>query len=541
MFNFACYKICTMKHKYLFAAIVLCLCRFTLFAESDTLRVVSASAEVESSQVSEQRVDVAPMPVGEDRTDSLVSVRIRTVNLHRDTLTTIISTADSTAREVEDIIPADSADRRGHYLDAYIGLGGGSLGYKLKNSDSHTGTLDGGFSALLQLQYAYYFHPNWGVTAGLWFTNYTSHATLKGDFYWNDQVDSDTEQHYNHHAHINSWRERETVHSLAIPIGVQWNKYFNDEIGMYAGLGIAPEFAVHNRYKLTSAELVHKGEYPAWGLTLEDMHEFATKQYSNDPQAKGKLTKVKPAVGIFAEVGGQVFVTKQIDFVFGAYFNCTFNDANSHKDNAFGVKDDDFSFMTEPYTGLWSTDMAGKSHPWEVGVKAGIHWHYIAPPRHEFHTEYDPFTRRDTTVSIVERYDTLYSNRIDTIQGIDYSAMYRKVPVSLEPFNLIFFDLDKANINEEAEEYLQAIYGLLQDKPNQRIAVSGHASTEGNYQHNVRLARRRAENVVKRLIELGIEPERIETRSYGPDVPYDNDANHDLSLDRRVEITPIDD
>ena len=531
-----------MKKSVLFAALLLLFADNAFSQKADTTRVITRSAAVESRTATEKRGDVAEMAVGADRTDSLVNMIITTVELHRDTLTTIVSTPDSTAREVEDIIPADSTDRRGHWLDAHVGVGGGSLGYKLDETASVSSSVGGGFSALLQLQYAYYFHKNWGVTAGLWFTNYTSFARLSGIVYYDDVEDSDREQHYNHSARIAAWKERETVHSLGIPIGVQWNQYFNEEIGMFAGLGIAPAFAVGRTYRLQEAELIHSGYYPAWGLTLQEMHEFTDKTYTDHESAKGKMS-VSPSIGLFADLGGQVFVSKQIDFVFGAYFNITFNDVNKSDRQPFGIKDDDYKFLKDNYTynGLYATDWAGGSHPWELGVKAGIHWHYIAPPRHEFHTEYDPFTRRDTSVSIVERYDTIYTTRIDTVQGIDYAAMFRKVPVSLEPFNLIFFEQDKSNINEEAEEYLQAIVSLLGDKPEQRIAVSGHASTEGNYNHNVRLARRRADNVVKRLVELGIAPERIETRSYGPDVPYDNDANHDLSLDRRVEITPIDD
>ena len=37
----------------------------------------------------------------------------------------------------------------------------------------------------------------------------------------------------------------------------------------------------------------------------------------------------------------------------------------------------------DTYDGAYATNLSGTSHPWEVGIKVGIHWHYIAPDKHE--------------------------------------------------------------------------------------------------------------------------------------------------------------
>ena len=162
-----------------------------------------------------------------------------------DTVETVSAVPDSVAKQREVVIPADSADRRGHYIQAHVGLGYGSVGYKL-SGDGNRAT--GSFSALLQLQYAYFFHPNWGVGAGLWFTNYTTNARIAGTYQWLGQTDTDYETNYDHTSKVNKWKERETLHNLAIPISIQFQMKKDEwKAGIFAALGLAPSFSVSKR------------------------------------------------------------------------------------------------------------------------------------------------------------------------------------------------------------------------------------------------------------------------------------------------------
>ena len=148
-----------------------------------------------------------------------------------DTVVTIEAVPDSVARQREEVIKTDSTDRRGHYIEAYIGMGYGSLGYQLSGAANR---VSGSFSGLVQLQYAYFFHQNFGIGAGVWFTNYTSIAHIGGNYTWtqyangNPLKDSDTEQNYYHTATVHKWRERETLHNIGIPISLQF-QYKEDD------------------------------------------------------------------------------------------------------------------------------------------------------------------------------------------------------------------------------------------------------------------------------------------------------------------------
>ena len=447
---------------------------------------------------------------------------------------TVVSTEfipDSIAKQREVVIPTDSTDRRGHYIQAHIGLGYGSLGYQLDGVDNR---VNGSFSALLQLQYAYYFHPNWGVGVGLWFTNYTSFAHIGGDYQWKDQTDTDYELHYDHTASVQNWRERETIHNLGIPISLQFQMRKEDwKAGIFAALGVAPSFSVSKKYKVLEGEIDHSGYYPAWDLTLTDMHEFGKKEYKDAPQSKGKLS-VRPQATFFADLGALILLTKQIDLLVGGYFNISMNNANSSDKADLGWKDDTFTFMNE-YNGAYATTLANGSHPWEAGVKVGIHWHYIKPDKHEIEDYFEPFMREETRTEYKERQDTILIARADTI----VPEHIQQVAEEVEKFNKIYFAFDKYYLTNKAKFYLNSIVDALNRVPDAQIMIDGHASSEGQSEYNNILSENRARTVRNYLTSRGVDEKRIVTAGHGSSIPNEDLEYEAMSRDRRVEIKVV--
>lgn len=447
---------------------------------------------------------------------------------------TVVSTEfipDSIAKQREVVIPTDSTDRRGHYIQAHIGLGYGSLGYQLDGADNR---VNGSFSALLQLQYAYYFHPNWGVGVGLWFTNYTSFAHIGGDYQWKDQTDTDYELHYDHTASVQNWRERETIHNLGIPVSLQFQIRKEDwKAGIFAALGVAPSFSVSKKYKVLEGEIDHSGYYPAWDLTLTDMHEFGKKDYKDAPQSKGKLS-VRPQATFFADLGALIPLTKQIDLLVGGYFNISMNNANSSDKADLGWKDDTFTFMNE-YNGAYATTLANGSHPWEAGVKVGIHWHYIKPDKHEIEDYFEPFMREETRTEYKERQDTILIARADTI----VPEHIQQVAEEVEKFNKIYFAFDKYYLTNKAKFYLNSIVDALNRVPDAQIMIDGHASSEGQSEYNNILSENRARTVRNYLISRGVDEKRIVTAGHGSSIPNEDLEYEAMSRDRRVEIKVV--
>ena len=517
-----------MKH---ILAILLLLIPPALFAEPDTLRIMNVAQSPERTAVSEQSFATEETEEMKRQPDSLVRVEITTINYFTDTLTRIAYTPDSVPQSRIDTIHADSTDRRGHYIEAHVGLGYGSLGYSL---DGINNRVAGSLSALMQIQYAYFFHQNVGIGAGLWFTNYTSNAHLGGVYTWDDQIDTDLEQHYNHIATIHRWNERQTIHNVGIPISLQF-QYHKDprKTGMFAALGVAPSLSVMKSYKVLEGDVSHTGFYPAWGLELREMHEFREIDYTQYPFAKGTLS-TNFQVAAFAEIGALIPLTPQIDLFIGAYGNIVANDANGSEKQDLGWKDETFTFMNE-YKGAYATTLASSSHPFEAGIKIGIHWRHIKPDVHDTVNYFDYFTRHDTIVDLLPRTDTVVVERYDTLTR----AHIAKAAEEVEKFNKIYFDYDSHHLSQEAQDYLSSIVGVLNKVPDAKIAIDGHASEEGQRLHNERLAYNRAKAVAKFLISQGIEKERVIVIGHGSLVPNEENVNHELPLDRRVEVKVV--
>ena len=89
-----------------------------MYAQSDTMRIMRPAALPERTEVNEQTFATEDTPELQKTPDSLVRVEVTTIHYFTDTLTSIISTPDSVAKQREEIIRTDSADRRGHYLQA---------------------------------------------------------------------------------------------------------------------------------------------------------------------------------------------------------------------------------------------------------------------------------------------------------------------------------------------------------------------------------------------------------------------------------------
>ena len=524
-----------MKHKLI---LLLALCvQMPLLAQNDTVRIMREAQQPERTEVSEQSFATEDTPELKKTPDSLVRVEVTTIHYFTDTLTRIAFVPDSIGQQRIDTVRTDSADRRGHYLEAHIGLGYGTLGYTLANAANQDNRVDGSFSALLQLQYAYFFHKNVGIGAGLWFTNYTSNAHIGGEYKWMDQTDSDTEQHYDHTATVRRWNERETIHNLGIPISLQFQALNEQKkAGFFAALGVAPSFSVMKKYKVTEGEIAHAGRYEAWGLTLENsVHEFGTKtDYPDRAESQGELSVAIPQVAVFADLGALIPVTKQVDFFIGGYFNMVVNDANKSEKKELGWKDREFAFMEE-YKGAYATTLASASRPWEAGLKVGIHWRHIKPDKHTTVGYFDYFTRQDTLVDMIARRDTIITERIDTLTR----AHIAKAAEEVEKFNKIYFDYDSYKLREESQNYLKSIVGVLNKVPDAKIAIDGHASEEGQRRHNEKLAYNRAKAVAKFLVEQGIDKKRVIVIGHGSLIPNEENVNHELPLDRRAEVKVV--
>lgn len=80
---------------------------------------------------------------------------------------------------------------------------------------------------------------------------------------------------------------------------------------------------------------------------------------------------------------------------------------------------------------------------------------------------------------------------------------------------VIYFDLDKSDIREDAAVELAKILEVLKEYPAMKIDVRSHTDCRQTAWYNMALSERRAKSTMKWLIAHGIAPDRLTGRGYG--------------------------
>ncbi len=102
----------------------------------------------------------------------------------------------------------------------------------------------------------------------------------------------------------------------------------------------------------------------------------------------------------------------------------------------------------------------------------------------------------------------------------------------------IYFDTDKAVIKPESRPTLNEIAKLLQAQPQLTVFIVGHTDSQGTYEYNADLSRKRAEAVAAELAKsYKIAATRLKTAGVGFLAPIGSNATDDgRALNRRVEL-----
>lgn len=101
---------------------------------------------------------------------------------------------------------------------------------------------------------------------------------------------------------------------------------------------------------------------------------------------------------------------------------------------------------------------------------------------------------------------------------------------SLEDFQVnvgdrVFFDLDQYRLSQDAQGILRRQAAWLSSYPNVNILVAGNCDERGTREYNLALGERRASVVKSYLVDLGVDPARIQTVSYGKERPIALESN----------------
>jgi OmpA-OmpF porin, OOP family len=102
----------------------------------------------------------------------------------------------------------------------------------------------------------------------------------------------------------------------------------------------------------------------------------------------------------------------------------------------------------------------------------------------------------------------------------------------------IYFDTDKAVIKPESRPTLEQIAKLLAGQPQLNVFIVGHTDSQGTFDYNLDLSRRRAEAIAQELVKsYRIAQPRLRTAGVGLLAPIgSNTSEAGRALNRRVEL-----
>ncbi len=90
------------------------------------------------------------------------------------------------------------------------------------------------------------------------------------------------------------------------------------------------------------------------------------------------------------------------------------------------------------------------------------------------------------------------------------------------PFVPVYFDFDRSNIRPDQVSSIEANAAVLKENPGMTIKIEGNCDERGTNEYNMALGERRAQSAKRYLENLGVDPSRMTTISYGEERPINH-------------------
>jgi len=100
---------------------------------------------------------------------------------------------------------------------------------------------------------------------------------------------------------------------------------------------------------------------------------------------------------------------------------------------------------------------------------------------------------------------------------------------------IIYFATNDSKLNERNNQILDEVFNTLQNYSSYKVVVEGHTDSSGQASFNQALSEKRANSVMRYLIEKGMSPSRVSAKGYGETRPaVSNDTAEGRRENRRV-------
>jgi len=145
------------------------------------------------------------------------------------------------------------------------------------------------------------------------------------------------------------------------------------------------------------------------------------------------------------------------------------------------------------------------------------------------------------TLSDSYKFSTVGATVSDTINK-DFSLRHiTEKPIVIKN---IYYEFDKAGLTESSKITIDTtLLTILEQNPEIIIEIGSHTDSKGSDAYNQSLSQRRAESVVKYLINKGVDESRLQAKGYGEtqfitpnENPDGTDSEEGRALNRRTEF-----
>jgi outer membrane protein OmpA-like peptidoglycan-associated protein len=106
----------------------------------------------------------------------------------------------------------------------------------------------------------------------------------------------------------------------------------------------------------------------------------------------------------------------------------------------------------------------------------------------------------------------------------------------------VYYDFDQSFLRDESNPELKKLKKMMKDNPNYIVEIASHTDARGSDSYNNRLSQRRAEAVVRWLVNNGVERDRLVPRGYGESMASNQCVNlipcteKEHQMNRRTEF-----
>ena len=89
------------------------------------------------------------------------------------------------------------------------------------------------------------------------------------------------------------------------------------------------------------------------------------------------------------------------------------------------------------------------------------------------------------------------------------------------PMLPVYFDFDQFTIREDMKSRMDANAAFLNSNPSVKIEIQGNCDDRGTNEYNIALGEKRAMAAKNYLINMGVDPDRMDVVSFGEERPLD--------------------